>query len=151
MSYLKTRNINNKKIWLYFTYLPRRPALTDFHLILHSCWSCGRNHLWQIFSDQLRDSILWGVKTEVSRRLSKWLLTQGCATVQPVMICQLMKMRETTTVHVVLICSWFSKFVFTGSCPVCRRRFVCFYMHCTEIGYSAVEGLSSVSLIFLSK
>jgi len=43
------RGINKKHFRLYFTYLLRSPPWTDYHQILHSCRSRGRNHLWQIF------------------------------------------------------------------------------------------------------
>jgi len=43
---------------------PKVPPWTDFHQILHSCRSRGHNHLWQIFSDWLRDVDSVGVKNK---------------------------------------------------------------------------------------
>jgi len=40
----------NKKIFVIFHLSDQKPPWTDFDQILHSSRSCGRNHVWQIFS-----------------------------------------------------------------------------------------------------
>jgi len=76
VSHLK-RGIN-KNVGLYFTYLSRSPPWMDFHQMLHSSRSLGRNHLWQIYWRSVKGRRLcgWGrSKMEGSHRLSHWLFT----------------------------------------------------------------------------
>ena len=60
----------NKNFALYFTYLPRSLPWGNFHQILHSCRSRGRNHLWQIF--------WWLIKGRRFYGGSKWRVPNGC-------------------------------------------------------------------------